>query len=87
MLDKLAQVEARFDELTAQMARPDVASDYTQIAELARERAELEPLVNQYRTYKDVLTQIDDARALLQDDDAGMVELAQAELEEPGPLH
>jgi peptide chain release factor 1 len=81
MLDKLAQVEARFDELTAQMARPDVASDYSQVAELARERADLEPLVNQYRTYKDVLTQIDDARALLEDDDADMVELAQAELE------
>jgi peptide chain release factor 1 len=85
MLDKLAQVENRFDEITAQMARPEVASDYTRLSEFARERAELEPVVTRYRTYKDVLTQIADAQALLEDDDADMVELAQAELEELEP--
>jgi peptide chain release factor 1 len=85
MLDKLAQVENRFDEITAHMARPDVASDYTKLAELARERAELDPLVTRYRTYKAVLAQIEDAQALLEDDDADMVELAQAELAELEP--
>jgi peptide chain release factor 1 len=85
MLDKLAQVENRFDEITAQMARPEVASDYTKLAEYARERADLEPLVERYREYKQVLTQIEDAQALLEDDDADMVELAQAELEELEP--
>ena len=85
MLDKLAQVEKRFDELTAGMATPEVASDYQKLAEYGRERSELEPLVAQYHVYKDVLTQIEDARALLQEDDAEMVELAQAELDELEP--
>jgi peptide chain release factor 1 len=85
MLDKLAQVEKRFDELTAQMASPEVASDYTKLAEVGRERAELEPVVAQYHVYRDVLSQIEDARALLDEDDAEMVELAQAELEELKP--
>jgi peptide chain release factor 1 len=85
MLDKLAQVENRFDELTAQMALPEVAADYVKLGELARERAELEPLVVKYRAYKAVLSQIQDARALLEDDDADMVELAQAELDELEP--
>jgi peptide chain release factor 1 len=85
MLDKLAQVENRFDEITARMATSEVASDYTKLSELARERSELEPLVTRYRTYKAVLSQIEDAKALLGDDDADMVELAQAELEELGP--
>jgi peptide chain release factor 1 len=81
MLDKLAQVEKRFDELTAEMATPEVATDYTRLAEYGRERSELEPVVLQYRAYKDVLAQVEDARALLDEEDAEMVELAQAELE------
>jgi len=85
MLDRLAQVENRFDEITAQMAQPEVASDYNKLAEYARERAELEPLVDRYRAYKDLSAQIEDAQALLEDDDADMVELAQAELEELEP--
>jgi peptide chain release factor 1 len=67
------------------MARPEVASDYTKLSEFARERADLEPLVTRYRTYKEVLAQIEDAQVLLEDDDADMVELAQAELEELEP--
>jgi len=85
MLDKLAQVENRFDEITAQMAQPEVASDYSKLSEYARERAELEPLVDRYRAYKDVLAQIEDVQALLEDEDADMVELAQTELEELEP--
>jgi len=67
------------------MSLPEVASDYTQVAELARERAEIEPLIERFRMYKQVLAQIEEAEALLQDDDADMVELAQAELDELGP--
>jgi peptide chain release factor 1 len=81
MLDKLAQVARRFDELTAEMSRPEVATDYTKLAEYGRERSELEPIVLQYRAYKDILAQVEDARALLDEEDAEMVELAQAELE------
>jgi len=81
MLDKLVQVERRFDELTAEMSRPEVSTDYTRLAEYGRERSELEPVVLQYRAYRDVLAQVEDARALLDEEDAEMVELAQAELE------
>jgi peptide chain release factor 1 len=85
MLDKLIQVEKRFNELTAEMASPEVASDYTKLAEYGRERSELEPLVARYHAYREVLTQIEEARALLEEDDPEMVELAQAELDELEP--
>ena len=85
MFEKLSQVDDRFNEITAQMAQPEIATDYTKLAELARERSEIEPLVTRYRIYKEVLTQIQDAQALLKDDDADMVELAQVELEELVP--
>jgi peptide chain release factor 1 len=85
MLDKLTQVEKRFNELTAQMATPEVATDYQRLAEHGRERAELEPVVVRYRAYKDVLSQIEEARAFLDEEDDEMVNLAQEELEKLEP--
>ena len=85
MLENLARIEARFDELTAGMARPEVATDYQKLAEYGRERAELEPVVASYQEYRDVLSQIEDARELLSEDDAEMAELARAELAELEP--
>ena len=85
MLENLIHVQERFDELTQAMARPEVASDYVKVAEYARERSELEPLVTRYREYQDLLRQIEEARELLQEDDAEMVELAQDELSELEP--
>ena len=67
-------------ELTEAFGPPSFEAEIRDIC-----RRELEPLVDRYRAYKDVLSQIDDAQALLEDDDADMVELAQAELEELTP--
>ena len=85
MLENLARIEERFDELTATMAQPEIVSDHVKLSECARERAELEPVVTRYQEYKDVLWQIEEARELLQEDDDEMVELAQAELRELQP--
>jgi peptide chain release factor 1 len=86
MLDKLAKIEDRFNELTAWMADPEVASDHVQLAECARERAELEPIVARYREYVGVLSQIEGAQELLQEDDDEIAELARVELGELEPL-
>ena len=49
MWERLAAIEARFEELTAEMGRPEVAADYERLQTLARERAALEPTVTLYR--------------------------------------
>ncbi len=85
MLENLERIEQRFQELTEAMAQPDVVTDHLKLAEYGQERAELEPIVMQYREYKEVLTQIEEARDLLDERDDEMVELAQAELADLEP--
>ena len=51
MLAQLDKVEERFEELTRLMADPAVAQDYEQVAEYAKERAEIEEIVGLYRDY------------------------------------
>ena len=85
MLENLERMQARFDELTAAMGRPDVASDHLRLSEYARERSELESIVNMYREYTGILSQINEARELLHGEDGELVELAQAELAELEP--
>ncbi|HEC22009.1 MAG TPA: peptide chain release factor 1 [Chloroflexi bacterium] len=80
MLDKLAGIAARYEELERLMADPAIAADYEKVAEYARERSNLQPIVEGYREYKSTLEQIEEVRALLDSEDPEMKELAQEEL-------
>jgi peptide chain release factor 1 len=70
MLEKLAAVEERYNELERLMADPVVAADYVQVAEYAQERAELEPVVNAYRELERVQEELGDARALQEEENS-----------------
>ena len=61
------------------------AADYQRVAELAQERAQLEPLVAAYREYRAVQEQLEQARALAAGDDRELRSLAQAETKELEP--
>lgn len=78
MLEKLEQIEARFDELTHLLE--EAAEDYQRVAELAKERAELEPIVVKAKEYQQVLAHIEEARTLTESEDEEMRELALADL-------
>ncbi len=79
MRDKLAGIEARFEQIQQELTQ--VGEDYQRAAELGRERAELEPLVLTYQKFKSVKEQIDQARNLHDSDDPDMRALAVEELE------
>jgi peptide chain release factor 1 len=82
MLDKLAGVEARYDELERLMADPRVAQDYEKVAEYAQERSELEEIVSTYRTYKATQEELAGARLILdEEEDQELHEMAQDEAE------
>ncbi len=84
MLDKLAGIERRFEEIEKELA--EVGDDYKRAAELAKERSDLEPLVEKAKEYRRVLQQIDEARQMLTEgDDPELKELAKAELDELEP--
>ncbi|MEJ2047860.1 MAG: PCRF domain-containing protein, partial [Dehalococcoidia bacterium] len=82
MLDRLAEIEKRYEELTREMARPEVASDIKRLQVLARERASVEDLVNDYRQYQATTRSLKETRAMLQDElDEEMKALAKQEIE------
>ncbi len=82
MLDKLNKVEERYEELTRLLADPDIAQNYERVAEYAKERSDLEDIVNAYRAYKDAAQELEETKTLLADDvDPELQELAQAEIE------
>ena len=80
--DRLATIEARYEELTAQMGEPDVATDHARVQALARERSQLEEVVGLYRESQKVSSALDEARSIVSDGgDAELVELANEEIE------
>jgi len=74
-LDRLEQITQRFEYIEAQMTQGG-----GDIAQLGREYAELRPVVEEIRAYRQALSDIEGARAML--DDPEMRDLARAEIEE-----
>ena len=82
MWDRLEQIEARYEELSEQLALPEVASDPKQIQKLAQERASIENVVTKYREYKATSKALEDTRAMLNDGlDEEMTALIKQEIE------
>ena len=86
MLERVAEIEARFEELTALLGDPEVASDHRRMAEIARERAQLERVVDLGRRFRDTSEALDDARDLLRSGDDDERELGREEEERLTPL-
>ena len=78
MLDKLTAAESRYEQLMAEMADPAVQADTVKFRTHSKELAEMQPLIEHFRQYKDVAAQFAATEELVKDPD--MRELAQEEL-------
>ena len=78
MFDKLASIETKYDQMMAEMAEPAVQNDSAKFRSHSKAVAEMQPLVDAFREYKDVIAQINATEELLKDPD--MRELAQEEM-------
>ena len=67
MLEKLAAVEARYEELNHLMANPQVATNPGLLREYGQESAELEELVQVYHRFCEVRDQLAETRTMLDD--------------------
>ncbi|MGW8250183.1 MAG: peptide chain release factor 1 [Anaerolineales bacterium] len=83
MLEKVAGIEARYEEINQLLL--EVGNDYQRAAELGIERAELEPLVAKAREYRQVLSRLEEAQSLTDTEDDELLELAEAEIRELEP--
>ena len=80
MLDKLASVEAKYSQIEARLNASETYNDPALVARLNKEQAELQPLVDTFRTYRRTLKARDQAQALMSDPE--MKELAQEEYQQ-----
>jgi len=79
MLERLESLEEKFDQLGRQMGDPALVSDQERYRQTARSYAELEKIVPKFREFKDVLRQIRESQALLNDEE--MKAMAREELQ------
>src|SRR6267143_4085370 len=80
MFDKLASEEQRYEDLMRLLGTTEVQSDSSEYRKHAKALAELEPLVERFREYKNVVRDLTGAEELAASGDADMRELAKAEL-------
>jgi peptide chain release factor 1 len=76
MLDKLAEVEKRYCELEALMSDPQLLGNQREYSKVAKERADLEETVSNYREWRKIEQQIRENRQLLEENDEAIRELA-----------
>jgi peptide chain release factor 1 len=67
MEDRLAEIEARYAQVEAEMATPEAASDPDRLRELGKAYAELGEIVRPYRELRSTLAQASEARQLGRD--------------------
>ncbi len=81
MIDKLALVEQRYDEIDQLLANPEVSVDYTRVETLAKEQASIRNLVSLSREYRKVRDDLEGVRLMLRDEsDQEIVALARDEM-------
>ena len=80
MFEKLQSIEAKYEQMTAEMADPAVQADNSKFRTLSKGVADMQELVDTFREYKDVVAQTAATEEMLKDPD--MRELAQEEMTE-----
>ena len=73
---RLQQTEARFDDLTHQLADPALIADAAEYRKAAKARSDIEEVVNKFREWKKAASEFDQARGMLQDQDPDLRQMA-----------
>ncbi len=83
MLDRLEAVEEKFSQIEKALSDPEVLGKPKEYQKLAREHAEIAPLVETYRRYKEIIEQLEENEELLREEkDPEMRELIKEEIQE-----
>jgi peptide chain release factor 1 len=83
ILDKLEGVKLRFEEVGRLISEPDIMRDMQRYIRLSKEYKELEPIIDAYKRYKNLLSNIESAKDMLATEkDTELKEMAKAELED-----
>jgi peptide chain release factor 1 len=81
LIDRLRTVESRYDELTNELANPEVVSDSKRYQKTAKSHAELGELVAKFREYKDLERGISETKGMVREEtDPELKAMAEEEL-------
>ena len=83
MFEKLEQMKIKYEELTAQLALPEVLSDRSRYQKMVKAHRGLQRIVEKYQELKGIEKSISDTESLLQGEqtDSELKALAHKELE------
>jgi len=80
--EKLSRIAAQYDELQAELARPETSTDPDALRRLGKELARLAPIVESYRELAEVRGELADARQMRDhEQDPGVRDLARDEVD------
>ena len=84
MLDKLEEINSRFEKLTEELGQPEVVQDQNRYRKLTQEHAGLQGIVEAYQLYLKIQQQLEDNRVLSEDkdEDPEIRKLADQEIQE-----
>lgn len=82
MFDKLEEIEKKYNEINEKLMSKEVAENPKKLVELSKELSEIEDIVTEYKKYKSILKNKEEAEELLKTTTGEMKELAQMEFEE-----
>lgn len=85
MFDKLESVERRFQELESRLADPALGDQPAEFRKLSLEHAGLQDIVEEYRNYKKLTSELASNRELLEEKDAEIASMAKDEIKRIEP--
>ena len=71
MLERLEQINNKYEEINAKLATPEVIQDIKRATELSKEARNLEDIVKAYKEYKTIIDGIKDAKEMSNDPELG----------------
>ena len=80
MIDRLEQMEQRYNELQAQLALTEVINDHEKYTKIAKAVREIEVPVEKFRELKQARQGLEEARIMLTESDADMRAMAEEEI-------
>ncbi|MEO6059279.1 MAG: peptide chain release factor 1, partial [Candidatus Limnocylindria bacterium] len=80
MIDRLREIEARYQEVAREMSTPEAATDPAQLQRLGRELSRLEPVVNAVRAWNAVREELEATQAMARDPEEEVRAMAREEL-------
>jgi len=82
MLEKLQIIQQRFDEVSDLIIQPDIIADQKRYVQLNKEYKDLSLMVEKIKSYKTLLSNLEEAEQLLKDEnDEEMLAMAKMEIE------